>query len=156
MADRFYREKMDDAAVLKRVAEALNTEEIGSALIEIAANACRAEQMLAALTRDVESSLCGHPPADYSPDLGWIAKRLYLAAEAVERKIDELGLTNVPAGAAEMIAAAVEQARGSEQKELMEALARWYRAEHHGTSEESALQTELLLKAYADFTDKQG
>jgi hypothetical protein len=37
--------------------------------------------------------------------------------------------------------------------ELLEALQRWYRAHHHGTSEDVALQSDLLAQAYADFTD---
>lgn len=35
-------------------------------------------------------------------------------------------------------------------KELEEALKRWYRAYHHGSMEDETLQSELLAKAYAD------
>jgi len=50
-------------AQLKRIADALGTEERGEALVEIARNAHRAEQKLAAFERDLNS------PSFYAVDL---------------------------------------------------------------------------------------
>lgn len=47
----------------------------------------------------------------------------------------------------------MSEQRDPKGKELMDALARWYRAHHHGGREDEALQSELLAKAYADFLD---